>query len=118
MAAFKHNIKLDQGATNRELFTWKSGTPATLVNLVGCTARAQLRESKDSTQVLIELSSVEGSIALGGALGTIELIFSPVTTIGAAWRSAVYDVEITLSNGDIRRLLEGSVTLSPEVTRD
>lgn len=118
MAAFRHNIKLDQGATNRELFTWKFGTPATPVNLLGCTAKAQLRESKDSAQVLIELSSAQGSIILGGALGTVELVFSPDTTISATWRSAVYDVEITLSNGDIRRLVEGTVSLSPEVTRD
>lgn len=118
MAAFKYNIKLDQGATNRELFTWKSGTPATLVNLTGCTAKAQVRSSKDNEVVLIELSTTDGSIVLGGALGTVELIFSPATTIGVEWRSAVYDVEVTLSNGDIRRLVEGSITLSPEVTRD
>lgn len=118
MAAFKHNIKLDQGATNRELFTWKTGTPAVPVDLSGCTARSQVRATKDSTEVLVELSTTDDSIVLGGALGTVELIFSPESTIGATWKSGVYDVEITLSNTDIRRLVEGSVSLSSEVTRD
>jgi len=118
MAAFKLNLKLDQGATNRKLVTWKTGSPATPVDLTGATAHAQVRANATSADVLIDLSSEEGSIVLGGIDGTVELVFSPLDTIGVTWRTAVYDVEITFLNGDVRRLLEGTVTLSPEVTRD
>ena len=117
MAAFRLDLKLDQGSTNRKLVTWKAGTPAQPVDLTGCTAKLQVRQTHQALAVLIELSSQTNTIVLGGALGTIELIFSANSTIGAQWTQAVYDLEITLSNGDIRRLVEGTITLSPEVTR-
>lgn len=117
MAAFKLNIKLDQGATNRKLVTWKTGDPALPVDLTGCTATAQLRSTVTSTEVLGTLSTALGTIILGGNTGTVELIFKPELTIGVSWRSAVYDMEITFPNTDITRLLEGAIALSPEVTR-
>lgn len=116
MTAFKYNIKLDQGATNREKFTWKDESGP--IDLTGCSAKSQVRENIVSEQVLVELSTIDNTIVLGGALGTVELIFLPAHTEGVSWRSGVYDVEVTLSNGDIRRLVGGSISLSPEVTRN
>lgn len=119
MAAFKLNFSLDQGATNRKLLTWKTGTPPTEVNLSGCSARLQARPSIKSDTVLIELGTFNNTIILGSqGAGTIELIFYPESTIGSNWTTAFYDLEITLANGDIKRLVEGTLTLSPEVTRE
>ncbi len=117
MAAFKLDLKLDQGATNRKLVTWKTGTPAQPVNLTGCSAKLQVRQTHQALAVLLELSTQTNTIVLGGVNGTVELVFTPLSTQGAQWTQAVYDLEVTLANGDVRRLLEGSVTLSPEVTR-
>ena len=39
------------------------------------------------------------------------------TTAAFTFKSAVYDLEFVSPSGFVRRLFEGSVTLSPEVTR-
>ena len=116
MAAFKVNLKLDQGATNRKLVTWKAGEPAVAVDLTGSTAKAQVRATITSEEVLVELTTENGGIVLGGVAGTVEMIFSPVHTVGVTWRAAVYDLEI-ITGTEVRRLLQGTITLSPEVTR-
>lgn len=117
-APVSYNITLQQGATHRELFTWQAGTPAQPVNLTGCTAHLQVRPSVNSPTVLVDLTTVNGGIVLGGTAGTIELVFLPEHTEGKPWRAGVYDLEITHTNADVRRLLAGSVAVNPEVTRD
>lgn len=117
MAAFKLNLKIDQGATFDKVVTYKAGTPAVTVNLTGCTARMQARSELTSPIVLLELTTGNGGIVLGGVAGTVSLYMSEVTTAALIWSSAVYDLELTYANGSVRRLLSGSVSVSPEVTR-
>ena len=117
MAAFKVSLSIDQGADFSKLVTWKAGTPAVAVNLTGCTAEAQVRATIDSPTVLLSLSTVSNTIVLGGVAGTIEIVVPRALTEGVAWRSGVYDLELTLANGKKRRLLSGAVTISPEITR-
>lgn len=111
-------IDLYQGATWRETFTWQTGDPAVNVDLTGCTARLQVRATVNSPIKLIELTTENGGITLGGTSGTIELHFAPADTEGANWRDGVYDLEIVMGGGYVRRLLSGVVLLDPEVTRD
>lgn len=106
-----------QGATWRLSLTWKTGDPATAVNLTGCTARMQIRSSVTSPTELLELTTENGGITLGGVVGTIVILIEPSDTVGQAWRTGVYDLEIIFGSGDVRRLLEGSAALMPEVTR-
>ena len=117
MAAAKLKLMIEQGATFRKVLTWKSGTPAAAVDLTGCTARMQMRAEIDSATPLVSLTTENGGIALGGVAGTIELLITATATAAFTWTSAVYDLEIILANGDVRRLVYGLVTVSPEVTR-
>ena len=117
MAAFKLNLKVDQGATFSKVVTWKTGTPALPINLTGCTARMQVRGKLTDTVVLLDLTTLNGGIVLGGVLGTVEIKLTAVQTTAIVWTSAVYDLEIVFTNGTVRRLLAGNVTMSPEVTR-
>lgn len=114
---FTHNLTIYQGATLRDTVTWKAGDPAVAVDLTGCTARAQFRRSVGSTEVLATLDTESGGIILGGAAGTIQLHMSATDTAALAWRQAVYDLEIVLADGDVRRFMKGDVTVDPEVTR-
>ena len=118
MAAFKVPLKIDQGATFRKSVTWKTGTPATPVDLTGCTARMHVRSDIKSPTVLLDLTTVNGGITLGGAAGTVELMLTDEQTAAITWTTAVYDLEIEFATGDVRRLLYGSVSVSPEVTRE
>lgn len=117
MAAFKFNLKIDQGATFVQPLTWKTGTPALPVNLTGCTARMQVRAKIDAPVALMTLTTENGGIALGGAAGTVTLTITSAATTLLAWRAAVYDLEIIFADLTVRRLLAGAVTVSPEVTR-
>lgn len=120
-APAKVKLKILQGATYRERFSWNapSGTP---IDLTGCSARMQVREEKESPIVLLSFSSAEqpgaGLIVLGGATGTVDLSASADITSGLTWSSGVWDLEIVMANGDVVRLAEGSISVSPEVTRD
>lgn len=113
----KHNITIYQGATLRDVTTWKSGNPATPVDLTGCTARMQVREKVESVSPLLSLTTENGGIALGGVAGTVTINISAEATAALTWKSGVYDLEIEFADGFVRRLLQGSVSVSPEVTR-
>jgi hypothetical protein len=117
MAAAKIKLSIDQGATFTKTVTWKTGKPAQPVDLTGCTARMQVRESIDADAVLLSLSTTDGRIALGGAAGTISLRVEAEETAAITWKAGVYDLEVEFADGTVRRLLSGSVSVSPEVTR-
>ncbi len=117
MAASKLNLYIEQGATFSQLITWKAGTPSLPVDLTGCTARMQIRAKTTSDTVLLSLTTENSRIALGGAAGTITLTLTDEETAVLAWPKGVYDLEIAFGNGTVRRLLYGSVVVSPEVTR-
>ena len=117
MAAAKLKLSIDQGATFEKVITWKAGTPATPVNLTGCTARMHIRSEIADPVPLVELTTENGGITLGGALGTITLRLSAVATAALTWTTGVYDLEIVYPDARIRRLLSGTVAVSPEITR-
>lgn len=121
MPAHKLNLKIEQGATFKELLTRKAGDKvATVVpvDLTGCTARAQFRSEIESTEVLLELTTENGRIQLGGPAGTIRILLDAATTAAITWESGVYDLEIVFADGHVDRYLAGSVAVSKEVTRD
>jgi hypothetical protein len=117
MAAFKVPLKIDQGATFRKSATWKVGTSYVPVDLTGCTARAHIRSELKSPTVLVTLTTANGGITLGGVAGTIEIYISDEATTLFTWSTGVYDLEVEFPNGEVRRLMYGSVSVSPEVTR-
>ncbi len=116
MAAAKHDILIEQGATFRLNLVWKdsAGVP---VNLTGYSARMQVRRSLNSSEPLLNLTTSNGAITLGGAAGTIAVVAAATLTDDINARSAVYDLELQSADGTVTRLIEGRATISPEVTR-
>jgi hypothetical protein len=112
----KYDITIYQGATFSQQFTWKdqAGTP---INLTGYTARMMARTSIDAPAAFLTLNTANGGIALGGAAGTITLNLSDAQTAAISVMQGVYDLELIDSLAKVIRLLEGSVVISPEVTR-
>jgi hypothetical protein len=117
MATFNTPLSIDQGSTFSYVATWTAGDPAVPVNLTGCTARAQFRSDITSSVVLCELTTANSRITLGGTAGTITLSLSDTVTAAFDWTEGVYDLEIVYANSTVKRLLQGTVTVSPEVTR-
>lgn len=119
MKPIKRNITIYQGATYVDRLVWSTGEPedAIPVDLTGCTAFMQIRASATSAVVLLELSTSNGRITLGGVDGTIEMRIEAADTTPIDWRGGVYDLEIVFADGYVRRFMEGIVAVSPEITR-
>lgn len=117
MTAAKLKLVIEQGATFNKVITWKTGNPPLAVNLTGCTARMQIRETIQATNVLASLTTENGGITLGGSAGTITLLINAADTTLYAWTAGVWDIEIMTASGVVTRLLYGSVVVTPEVTR-
>jgi len=116
MAAGSLDITVEQGATWNLVLTWKIN--GTAVNLTNYTARLQARVDVDDSEVILSLTTdAGGGIVLGGALGTITLSRSATQTAALATGEFVYDLELASSGGEVTRLVQGSFTVSAEVTR-
>jgi hypothetical protein len=121
MAAGKLNLKIEQGATFRRRLQWKTGEPATPVDLTGYVARMQVRGEQAASNVLLELTTTKGGIVITDALqGRFELYLKAVDTTALTFDTGVYDLEMVAPDAPdntVTRLLAGSVSVSPEVTR-
>lgn len=90
----------------------------TPVSLAGATAKLQVRQQVSSVAALITLtSSPAAGIVVDDTAKTISIEFSAAQLSGLAIPEGVYDLELTFSDGSVRRLAEGSVFVSREVTR-
>lgn len=117
MTAGTYDMVIEQGATFRLRLTLKL-SDGSLMPLDGHIARMQIRAKVASEDVIYALTTENGGIELGGAAGTVDLYISDEDTAAMAFKSGVYDLEIeTVPNGDVIRVIEGKVRLSPEVTR-
>lgn len=117
MAAATYDFEIEQGATRIVPLVWKdsSGNP---VNLTGASARMQVRRSAADTEVLLEMSTSNSRISVAALEGKINLIFSASVTAALKWRRGQYDLEVTSGDGSVTRLMQGEITVSPEITRD
>lgn len=110
-----YDITIDQGATYSQVFTWKdsAGDP---VSLVGWTARMQVRRRTPSTGTLVDLTTENGGITLGGAAGTITVTIAATATDDLPVGVHVYDLEL-VNGSTVERLVMGSFTVRGEVSR-
>lgn len=128
------SFTLKQGADWSASMTWSDDNGAP-INLTGYSMKLTIRAFINSTVALLTLSSANttGShIVLGGTSGTIALIFAhadtaTLTPVGLAlpgslltgarvYALGVYDLQFTDPTGQVGYLLEGSVSLDPQVT--
>ena len=120
MAYLKDNLSIDQGATFRKSYVWSSTTPATTpISLTGYTARMMLRTKQGDVTPVLSLTNVQnasGQIILGGSLGTLQIYLTDAATMSLV-KGGVYDLEVISPTGDVSRLLQGSFSVSPNVTR-
>lgn len=110
-----YNIVAYQGASFDQQFAWKiDDTP---VNLTGYTARMQTRRDHTSETATLTLTTENGGITLGGSQGTILVEVDADTMEAVDAAEYVYDIELESAGGEVYRLLQGTFTVSPEVTR-
>jgi hypothetical protein len=106
--ALKANLVVDQGttfATSIEILDQNDEA----IDVTGYTARGQLRKHYSSTNSV--------SFTTGLSNGTLVISLTANQTANIVAGRYVYDVELVDINGVVVRILEGIVTITPEVTR-
>ena len=126
MIAGIYNILIEQGTTFYRLIDVMEPNvldPNTFepFDLTGYTARMQIRRTIDSPTAMLSLTSPtvagNGLTVQDGANNAISINITNTVT-SSLTSSGVYDLEIIkTSTGFVSRLLQGTVTLSLEVTR-
>jgi len=113
--AATYNITIERGETWSRILTWtdENGTP---VNLTGCSAKMQARKVVGGA-IIIELSTTNGRISLGGIAGTITLTIADEDTATFPIDSARYDLLITFPSGTSEKILRGAMEIESLVTQ-
>ena len=112
MSAGTYNLVIDQGSDFAlDLIIKQSGSALNLSNYSG---RAQLR-----TSVLASSVSATFTVSVTDAAnGALKMQLPAATSTGLAAGQYVYDLEIfTSADAIVKRIVGGSVTITPEVTR-
>lgn len=116
MSAGTHDILIEQGATFKQRIVWKNSL-GVAIDLTGFTAKMQARKSYTAPDILVQLTTENGGITLGGINGTIDLLLTATQTSALSFTSGMYDIELISGTGEVTRLLAGEITLSKEVTK-
>jgi hypothetical protein len=106
------NLSIDQGATFSSDITVKDMN-GNVFDLTGYTAVAKLAKGYSSTRTRTAMSTVFATDRTTGVL-TISLTANQTAALDA--ERYVYDVEITSGSGSVTRVLEGIITVRPEVS--
>ena len=114
--AAEYDITIEQGATFQLTLVWKDQDDVA-VDLTGYTARMQVRHKYNSEEPWLNFTTENGAIILGGALGTVEVTGLATLTDDVPAKTGVYDLELVSPTGFVKRLIQGQVTVSPEVTK-
>ena len=118
-------ITLQQGATfNFPLYIYDLVNEEEIPTVIaGWTAHMQARQTPNDPITLFDLSTVNGGITIitspdGIQPSQINASIPVATTAGftAPWKGR-YDMKIFLPSGEIDRIIQGSIIVSPEVTQ-
>lgn len=116
MTAADYSITIEQGADFPFLITW-TDSAGTIIDITGYSAQFMIRQNYTDVTPLVSLSSPSNGITLGGTAGTISIDIPFTTTAALPAMLGEYDLKLIDPSGKPIRLLEGSATISPAVTR-
>lgn len=113
------NLTVYKGSTFYQLIQWKTGEPAVAVDLTGFTARMQIRKTALSSEILDSLTTENGRLSIYAPIeGRFRFDISADKSSSYEFNTAMYDLELVAAdNQTVYRILQGSVSAVPEVTR-
>lgn len=85
------------------------------IDMTGYTARLAIKD-KVGGVVLATLTTENGGISIDNTQKRIVLTISATATAGFTWKAGVYDLEMVSPGGEIKALIYGAVSVTPEVT--
>jgi hypothetical protein len=114
MAAATYNLIVDQGSDWKITIIYKDAA-GTVIPLTNTTAQLQFRTTYDSASPSLSLSTGSG-ITITANDGQIDIRATASQTGALSAGDYLYDLEITRS-GEVTRIIQGRVTVTPQVTR-
>jgi hypothetical protein len=120
MAFPTYNFSFNQGATFQKQLVYRQPDGTTPVDLTGYSARMHLRTDIKSPEIVLNLTTENGGIEIAPDIGRLTIKFTAAQTEVIHAREYVYDIELYRQVGQeviVTRLIEGKITLRPEVTR-
>lgn len=108
--ATKANLFIDQGATYETVLTL-TDEDGNILDLTDSTAASQIRKSYSSSL------TAEFDTSINVSAGEITLSLTANQTGNIVAGRYVYDVELADASNNITRIVEGIVTVNPQVTR-
>lgn len=132
MPAVQRELVIEQGATFLLAFAWHhpgevEGVPGEPHDLTGFSVRMQIRK-KRGAPIIVDASTDNGKITIGVPLGggtpdptngRITVILTDEDTDLLTVTTCAYDLEAEDPvSGFVYRLLEGGVTVKPNITQD
>jgi len=88
----------------------------TAINLTGATIKMQLRKQYSDVSAVLSLTSV-GSAGITITNATAGQFKINAQIIDIEVFNYVYDIQFTLSNGEVKTYVKGGFNVTPEVTR-
>jgi hypothetical protein len=108
--AIKANLIVDQGSTFVTTLNLTDADDIPL-DLTSYTGSSQIRKHYTSS------NSTSFTVATGGTTGVLTLSLTANATANLTAGRYMYDVEIADSSNNITRVVEGIVTVTPNITR-
>lgn len=111
MAGYAELI-IDQGTTFNTIITIADETTGEAVNVAGYSFASQVRKSYYSVNATANMICTVND----AANGNLSISMSNTTTGGISPGRYVYDVRMADTNGNVTRVVEGIITITPQVT--
>lgn len=112
MPAATYDLLLEQGSTYEQTITLRH-IDQNPIDLTGWTLAGEIRRSHRSDAVILVFTVDIPSPETGQSIFSL----TPAQTRSLAVSGGVYDIEATNPSGKTFRILQGKVTVTPEVTR-
>lgn len=109
--AIKGNIVIDQGSDFSVTINVENSDDDTITDLTGYIGNAQMRRHYTS------LTSYVFNVSISPTLGAVTMAMNAANTAAIPAGRYVYDCELTDEFNKVTRLIEGIVTVTPQVTR-
>lgn len=116
MAATNITLLIEQGIPFNQKFRAKNEDNSNK-NLIGFTARMQFRSSVGSSVVVLEATTANLKLVIDVSNSIVEIKLSEADTKLFIYKQYVYDIELVDATNVPLRFIQGTATISPEVTR-
>lgn len=111
MGAGRYNITIEKGSTFNLPIIIEDNS-GSRVDITGYTPYGHVRKSFTSKDLLVQFTAT----AITGSSGSFDMTLNPVQTAALPSLAGVYDI-ILSSSLETVRILEGTATITPQVTR-